>query len=252
MGPFAPDGLRAGPWMRGVFMVNRVLMQTAEPDFRGQEHLPDDGPVLVAPNHVSLADPFVVGRYLHGARRLPRYLAKEELFGQPLVGTVLQRSGQVPVARGGPDAAQSLRAAASALRDGQCVVVYPEGTVTTDPEMWPMRGRTGVARLALATGAPVVPLAQWGAQHLPGGYREQHVRPWRGVPVQVRALPALDLTSFSRAGREPDAAALAGATEAVMAALTAAVGRMRAQTPPQGRWDPRQGRRVPPTTGTRR
>lgn len=241
----APDGLHAGPHMRAVFMTNRWLMQTTAPAFAGFEHVPAHGPVLLVPNHVSLADPFVIGRFAHQARRLPRYLAKASLFETPVIGEVLSGAEQIRVHRAGPAAAQAVDAAVVALTDAQCVVMYPEGTVTKDPDLWPMRARTGIARLALATGAPVVPVAQWGAQHLlPGGSSPFGLRPWRRVPVTVRALPPVDLSAHRPPpGEEPTVEALRDATATIMGALTAGVARLRGEEPPPGVWDPATGRR---------
>jgi 1-acyl-sn-glycerol-3-phosphate acyltransferase len=129
----------------------------------GLERIPSRGPAIVACNHISYLDPLTNGEAVHRAGRRPRFLAKSELFRIPVVGTVLRGAGQIPVWRGARDGA-SLDRAVSALAQGEAVVIYPEGTVTARPDGLPMEGRTGVARLALRTGAPVVPMASWGSQ----------------------------------------------------------------------------------------
>ena len=89
--------------------------------------------------------------YDHG--RLPRYLAKAGLFKNKFLGFFLRSAGQIPVDRRRKNAAGAFDAAVAAVRDGECVVVYPEGTITRDPDLWPMVGKSGAARIALATGA---------------------------------------------------------------------------------------------------
>jgi 1-acyl-sn-glycerol-3-phosphate acyltransferase len=125
------------------------------------------GGVIVAANHISLADPVVLCDFvLSDLERVPRFLAERELFeGRGLVARVMRGAGQIPVDRDHPTP-RALDAAVAALRSGETVVIYPEGTVTQDPGTWPMQARTGVARLALLSGAPVVPAAQWGAQDI--------------------------------------------------------------------------------------
>src|ERR1700709_818583 len=97
--------------------------------------------------------------------RIPHFLAKESVF-KGFAGTLLRGAGQIPVARDSRDAHQSLAAARADLHAGNVIVIYPEGSVTRDPEWWPMQARTGAARLALTTDAVVVPVAQWGPQRL--------------------------------------------------------------------------------------
>lgn len=127
------------------------------------EHIPAQGPAIVACNHISYLDPLTNGEAVVRAGRRPRFLAKEDLFEIPIVGTVLRGAGQIPVARGSRDGS-SLDRAADAIGAGEVVVIYPEGTVTKREDGLPMEGKTGVARLALRTGAPIVPMASWGSQ----------------------------------------------------------------------------------------
>jgi 1-acyl-sn-glycerol-3-phosphate acyltransferase len=127
------------------------------------ERIPSAGPAIVACNHISYLDPLTNGDAIVRAGRRPRFLAKQELFRIPLVGTVLRGAGQIPVARGTRDTS-SLDRAIAALDRGEVVVVYPEGTVTTREDGLPMQGKTGAVRLALRTGLPIIPMASWGSQ----------------------------------------------------------------------------------------
>lgn len=130
--------------------------------WRGMENIPSDGGIIVAANHASLLDPLTAAHFLYNANRPPRILAKASLWRVPFVGWVLRRTQMIPVLRGSAEASQSLEIAKERLDAGFCIAVFPEGTLTRDPEGWPMQARTGVARLALASQRPVIPLAQWG------------------------------------------------------------------------------------------
>ncbi len=210
----------------------RLLTRRA---WSGQQHVPRTGGIVVVVNHTSHGDPFLVAHYLVNVSRLPRFLGKEALFRIPVAGRVLRGAGQIPVYRETSDASRSYSAAVAAVRAGECVVIYPEGTVTRDPDLWPMRGKTGAARVALTTGCPVVPLAQWGSHRVlaPYGRRPRLLPPQR---VAIVAGPPVDLAAFR--GREPGADVLAGATEAIMDALADLVGELRGASPPSARWDP--------------
>jgi 1-acyl-sn-glycerol-3-phosphate acyltransferase len=129
------------------------------------DRIPSRGPAIVACNHISYLDPLTNGEAVHRAGRRPRFLAKEELFKIPVVGTVLRGTQQIPVARGTRDRS-SLDRAVAALDAGEIVVVYPEGTVTNRPDGLPMEGKTGTVRLSLRTGVPIVPMASWGSQEV--------------------------------------------------------------------------------------
>lgn len=131
----------------------------------GLEVIPKQGPAIVACNHISYLDPLTNGEAVDRAGRRSRFLAKQDLFRIPVVGTVLRGAGQIPVARGSRDGS-SLDRAVAALEAGEVVVIYPEGTVTDRPDGLPMQGKTGVARLALRTGVPIVPMASWGSREV--------------------------------------------------------------------------------------
>lgn len=205
----------------------------------GEQFLPRTGCVVVV-NHISHSDPVVVAHFLTDNGVLPRFLAKDAVFRVPVLGPILARSGQIPVYRETTDAAAAFSAAVAAVRAGECVVIYPEGTLTRDPDLWPMRAKTGAARIALETGCPVIPVAQWGAHRLLPRYRKLP-RFWLRPQVVVQAGPPIDLDAYRPApGQRPDARALAAATDVIMATLTSMVARLRGCRPPEKAWDPRE------------
>lgn len=212
-------------------------------DWHGFQHVPRDGGVIIAPNHLSYADWGAVAVFSYQAGRYPSFMIKSPVFSVAMIGPLLYKVGQFPVYRGEADAALVLRDAEAALRQGACLIVYPEGTATRDPDLWPMVGRTGAARLALTTGAPVIPVAHWGAQEiLP--YGEKKPRLWPRRTVHLTAGPAVDLSAFEDAPL--NARTLRTATEVVMRDITGLLAGLRGEEPPSGRYDPRAGRRMPP------
>jgi 1-acyl-sn-glycerol-3-phosphate acyltransferase len=132
--------------------------------FEGAQMVPVRGPVILASNHVSYLDPLVLAYLADRRHRKVRFLAKAELFEKGLLGPLLRSAGQIPVRRGTTDAASSLDAAVDALRGGECVTVFPEGTISLDLE--PMAGKSGTVRLAQASGVPVTPVGLWGMQRI--------------------------------------------------------------------------------------
>lgn len=223
-----------------VQALNVVLAPLSRRDWQGRELLPRTGGVIVVANHISNADPLALGQFLAYAGRWPRFLAKSSLFAVPGVGRVLRGAGQIPVERGGSRAVDALAQARTALERGQAVVVYPEGTITYDPDLWPMRGRTGAARLALATRCPVVPVGQWGAEEFLRGRRLGLPRFWARPTLRMRVGPPVPLDDLR--DRPVDAAVLDEATDRIMAALTALVEELRGERAPAVRFDPRAQR----------
>jgi 1-acyl-sn-glycerol-3-phosphate acyltransferase len=130
---------------------------------QGAEHVPGDGPVVVAGNHVSEYDPIVVGLALNTLGRRGRFLAKQELFETPVLGWMLRDAKQVPVDRAGQPSA-ALPHALLLLDAGETVALFPEGTISTS--FVPAEPKHGAARLALASGAPLLPFATWGGQRV--------------------------------------------------------------------------------------
>lgn len=221
---------RLGFWRRlAVVLVAPTVRLLTRRDWRGTQHVPRDGGVIVVANHISHADPLVVALYLHDAGRWPQFLGKQSVFDIPVLGWVLHRLRQIPVRRGTPDAAQALDAAVAAVKAGDAVVIYPEGTTTKHPDLWPMRGKTGTARLWLATGAPVVPVVSWGPQRIfDPRTKKPRLRP--GTPVTVAAGPPIDLSRY--AGAEVTAANLQEIMDVVMGRLTAMLAEIRGELPP--------------------
>lgn len=236
-------GLRAG-YLAAAVAVRPVLNAIMAKEWHGTDHLPEGGFILCV-NHVSDLDPLAVGHLVYNQGRLPHFLAKAELFQVPVLGTLLTRMRQIPVdrARGGNE---SLVAADRAIADGGVIIIYPESTLTTDPDRWPMKAKTGAARLALKTGAPVIPVAQWGIHEvLPRPVRFPRVRPRKtnrmsiGTPVPLDDLRGQPLTRQ----------VLDTASERIMSAITGELEILRGERAPEGRWNPRTARREP-VTGT--
>jgi 1-acyl-sn-glycerol-3-phosphate acyltransferase len=168
-------------------------------------------------------------------------MIKSPIFEVKIIGPMMYKFGQLPVYRGRGDAGLVLKAAEQALRAGACVIVYPEGTATRDPDLWPMVGKTGAARLALTTGAPVIPIAHWGAQEiLPYGTKKPHLFPRK--TVRMAAGPPVDLSAY--AGQRLGASTLRAATADIMADITALLAKIRQETPPAAPWDLEAGGRV--------
>jgi 1-acyl-sn-glycerol-3-phosphate acyltransferase len=202
---------------------------------RHPEKLPATGPFILAPNHHSNIDPLVVGLAVWRVGRAPRFMAKASLFRIPVVGALIRAAGQIPVERGGAArGAIPISAAKQLIAKGQGVIVYPEGSLTRDPDLWPMRGKTGAARLALQLGLPVIPAAHWGTQDLMPRYSNRlRIRPRARIEVVFG-----DPVDLSDLGRVTDGATLRTATERIMAAVTALVEELRGETAPAERWDP--------------
>src|SRR6266446_2158011 len=235
------DGSYSNAW-RGVSkaILRPTIRALMKHDWQGQEHIPKSGGVIVAANHLSYADVLAVSLFCDQAGRYPTFLAKSSLFNIKVLGPILVKLGQLPVYRGQADAALVLRDAERGVENGACVLFYPEGTVTRDPAMWPMQSKTGVARLALATGAPVVPVGHWGAQYiLPYGSVKPHVIPRK--TVHMIAGPPVDLSEF--AGQPLDTPTLRAATDKIMTDVAALVGKLRDENPPAEPFHPAAGRR---------
>jgi len=225
--------LPLGPWYRfAVVLITPALRLFTRRRWSGQENVPRTGGVIVAANHISHADPLVLADYLlHATGRIPRFMAKDTLFrGNGIVGRTMRGAAQIPVYRRTADASLALRDAVAALHAGECVVIYPEGTVSRDPGKWPMTAKTGVARLALLSGAPVVPVGQWGAEAILDSYRDGGFRPLPPKPVQVRAGPPVDLSRYRDSELTVDV--LRDATAEVMRAITAIVEELRGEQAP--------------------
>ena len=227
-------------WALRVFItiLRPLLILLTRRDWQFATRIPAEGGVLVVANHISNADPGGLGWFvIYGAGRVPRFMAKASLWKVPVFGSLVRAAQMIPVHRETEDAAGALTHAVEALRRGECVVIYPEGTVTRDPDLWPMRARTGVARLALATGVPVVPVGQWGMQRFVG---LDGVHPFRRPRTYVIAGEPVDLSRY--VGVDPDGAVLREVTDLLMSRVAALVGGLRGEPVPATTFDPRAER----------
>jgi 1-acyl-sn-glycerol-3-phosphate acyltransferase len=243
---------RLGFWRRlVVVLVKPVLVLWTRRNWSGMEHLAGDDGIIVVANHISHADPLVVGHYMHDAGRWPRFLGKASVFQVPVIGGIITRVGQIPVERGTVTAARSLDRLTTALKEGGAVVIYPEGTTTREPDLWPMHGKTGAARLALATGAPVIPIVTWGAQDI-FDPRTKKLRLRPGVRVTVVAGPPIDLSAWQ--GKAPSRALLEEMTDQIMLRLRDMLADVRGEQQPPPLWSPPPrrgpGRAAEPEPGT--
>jgi 1-acyl-sn-glycerol-3-phosphate acyltransferase len=221
---------RLGFWRRFTVLAVKPLMGVlTRRDWRGMANIPAQGPAILVANHMSHADPFVFGHYVYDAGRWPQYLAKASVFRLPVLGRILSAVDQIPVQRGTVDAVKALEAAIAAVEAGKCVLIYPEGTTTKEPELWPMRGKTGAARLWLATGAPVIPVVMWGPQEL-FDPRTHKLRLVPRAQVTVIAGEPLDLSRWE--GAAPSMATLQEITEFVMLRLRDMLVEVRGGTAP--------------------
>jgi 1-acyl-sn-glycerol-3-phosphate acyltransferase len=151
-------------------------------------------------------------------------------------GKIVRSAGQIPVYRLTTDASHAFSAAVEAVNHGECVVVYPEGTLTRDPDLWPMTGKTGAARIALTTGCPVIPIAQWGANHILAPYAKKP-RLFPRKTITMKAGDPVDLEDLRSKPLTPEV--LREATTRIMDAITALLDDIRDGHPPAVRFDPR-------------
>lgn len=224
-------------WNVAVAVLKPPILAAVSRTWIDGTKIPATGGCLVVFNHISHADPLMAAHFVYDHGRLPRYLAKSGLFKNRLLGGFLKAVGQIPVERLTVSAVGAYDAAVEAVRNGQCVVVYPEGTLTRDPELWPMTGKSGAARIALETHCPVIPVGQWGSQDLLWPYAatpkllpRKHVTMKAGDPVRLD-----DLYDQPRT-----AAVVQEATDRIMGALTELVEDIRGATAPVERFNPKK------------
>ncbi|WP_091233677.1 1-acyl-sn-glycerol-3-phosphate acyltransferase [Microbacterium sp. 3J1] len=238
MGSRSPETTRPSLFWPLAAIAVPLISLLAKIRISGGEKLPRDGAFVLAPNHYSEFDPLIVAVAVWRTGRAPRFMAKESLFRLPVLGAILRATGMVPVARSSSAAAakQTLKQSEELVEHGRGVIVYPEGTLTRDPDMWPMRGKSGAVRLALADGIPLIPMAHWGTQEIMGRYQKglslwplrKRVEVVIGDPVDVSDLRA----------RASEASALNEATDRLMNAITALLEDLRDEKAPAERWNP--------------
>ena len=220
-----------------VSLLNLVMRPLTRRDWRGQDKIPQTGGVIFVANHISNTDPLALGQFLAFSGRWPRFLAKASLFRVPGSAT---SSGRVARSRCSASPRTVRRcpdAAVEAVGQGRAVIIYPEGTITADPDLWPMEGKTGAARIALRTGCPIIPIGQWGAQELMYGSGSTS----RGCCHARRYgwSPATRCPWMIFARRRSTVPVLDAATTRIMDAITALVAEFRPEPPPAERFDPR-------------
>lgn len=201
--------------------------------YRNIDRIPQQGPLILVTNHISHVDPFLVAKFVLDAARTPRFLAKESIFDVPVIGWGMRSMGHIPVKRGTTDARQSLSAAVAALEAGGVIVLHPEGTVTRDPDGWPMAGKTGAARLVtLVPDVPVIPIAQWGVQEQFDLYKKRV----RMIPRPKHVISVgdpVDLSEFRDA--DPGLRTLYTMTDVIMRRLRTDVAELRGIPAPAGK-----------------
>ena len=230
------DQPRGWAYTLGVVVLKPPLLTFTKRTWIDGDKIPATGGCVVVVNHISHADPLTTAHFLYDHGRLPRYLAKSNLFENAFLKRFLTSAGQIPVKRLTTDALGAYSAAVEAVRNGECVVVYPEGTITRQPDLWPMSGRTGAARIALASSVPVIPVAQWGANHILAPYAKKpdllprkEVTYRAGDPVLLDDLRVLP----------PSAEVTQQATDRIMDAITVLLEEIRGEKAPAERYDPR-------------
>lgn len=177
--------------MESTYLLAKAILKPAlrawfKWHIEGLEHIPRRGAAILACNHIAFLDPFATAYAVDKARRVPRYLAKSELFEDKRIAWILKGAKQIPVRRGTREAPMALDAAEAALEKGEIVVIFPEGTITADPDLAPMEAKTGIGRLALLSGAPVLPCAVWGTQNVwPKGYAKRWWPPGQEILMRI-------------------------------------------------------------------
>lgn len=214
------------PWVRLLYKV----------EVTGMENLPKSGGYVLAANHVTTVDALAVAYMMYfRLHRAPHFLAKEGLFKTPIVGPVLLAVGQIPVFRGQRKNTDPMEAAYKVLRAGHVIGIFPEGTLTRDPDLWPMRGRTGAIRLAIETGVPIVPVGQWGTEKVMETYSSKlKPKPWHKVNIIIGK--PIDVSAY--VAKKNSTEDLVLLTEKVMNEITKLVEQLRGEKAPAKRFVP--------------
>jgi 1-acyl-sn-glycerol-3-phosphate acyltransferase len=216
--------------------VSRLQVEQQRSRREAARRLPD-GPIIVISNHTSYADGVLLALAARRMGRSLRMLATSGIFRAPVIGRLARRLGFIAVKRDAADASASLDEAAVALSSGEAVGLYPEGRLTRDPMMWPERAKTGAVRLALRTGAPIVPVAMVGAHEVVGRrkvamtlltnlIKRPKVATRVGAPIDVRKLMNIGPTT------EPTNDEVRHAADLVMSRLVDLIEQLRGETAP--------------------
>jgi 1-acyl-sn-glycerol-3-phosphate acyltransferase len=231
---------KSGFWVWMTAVIFYPLAWLGKMSTTGAEHMRRSGGVLLVMNHVSHIDPPVDAVFVHRNGRVPRFLAKESLFSTPVFKYLIRGAGSIPVARRSAGAANSLSAANDALRAGRLVVIYPEGTITKDPTGWPMRSRTGAARLALENDVPVLTVARWGTNYILDGYAKKF-RPFPRKRIHIDVSEPVDLSAYR--GRPVTNELLREVTDLLMGRIKAQLAQIREEQAPDGFFVPSRAAR---------
>lgn len=211
-------------------IVRPPLTLLTKRDYRGVENLGIDSGIVVCPNHISWFDPLVIAQFLWDNDRPPRFLGKASIFRIPILGKVIKNAGQIPVYRNSHAAALSVNYSIASVKRGEAVVIYPEGTLTRDPNLWPMNGKSGAVNVALSANAPLIPIAHWGAQEIMPPYQKKlNLFPIK--TVKVIAGPPLNLDDLR--GRPIDSEILKIGTTRLMNEIARLLGQLRNEESPK-------------------
>jgi 1-acyl-sn-glycerol-3-phosphate acyltransferase len=222
-------------WLFGALLLP-IISVMVKFRFHNKAKMPTTGPIIITPNHFTNIDPIIIGVASWHMGRLPRFMAKASILRIPVIGWVLRRSGQIPVERGGSTrSSTALKEAKELVSKGRAVIVYPEGSLTRDPDMWPMRGKSGAVRLALELGIPIIPVAHWGTQQVMARYSKK-INFFPRHTIDIAVGDPVDLSEFEN--NALDNKTLNAATEKVMAAITGLVEDLRNEKAPALRWNP--------------
>ena len=219
-----------------VAILEPLLLTLTKRRWKGGENIPETGGCVLAVNHISHLDPLTCAHFVYAWGRIVRFLAKAELFDVPVLGRIVKDAHQIPVYRMTTDASLSFRAAVEAVDRGECVIVYPEGTITRQPDLWPMSGKTGAARIALSADVPVIPVAQWGAQRILWPYTKvPHLLPRKTISMTAGEPVALD----DLRGQKLTPEVLREATNRIMDDVTRLLEEIRGEQAPVERFNAR-------------
>ncbi len=217
-------------WRVIAFLVLPIFGAMVKLRIREGSALPASGPFILSPNHYSEIDPIVMGVVVWKLRRTPRFLAKASLFRVPALGWLMRFTGQIPVERdASAQLGQPLQAAKLLTDRNQGVIVYPEGTLTKDSDLWPMRGKSGAVRMALEQNIPLDPAAHWGTQHWMGRYAKK-IRFFPRTTIDAVVGEPFDLSEYQ--GKTLTRELLQEATDKLMQEIARLAGSLRGETPP--------------------